>query len=689
MAGYDLAFSPVKSVSALWAVAGATLAGEIRAAHEEAVADALAFIERRVLHTRQGHKGARQVNTRGLLAATFVHRDSRAGDPDLHTHVAIANKVQAPDGAWLAIDGRTLYQAKVTISEIYTTALQARLQRLGLGFVEVGHNGKRPVYEIAGVDPRLLTRWSSRRRDINERSAELVAQFEADHERPPTPAEKIDLQAQATLETRPAKHEPRSEAAQRSAWRAEAEQVLGAHGVRRLLGALRAAPSRVVPSVDERWLSWAAHAALERVESERASWNEWHMRSEALRLVRAARIPLELIDTCVDRIVGTALGQDHSVRIATSRRLPDEPDVLRRPDTTSVYQAAGSTRYTSQRILRAERRLVGTAGLAGGRVADANSVTLALLQALANGEPLNAGQRLLVHTMATSGRRLQLAIAPAGTGKTTAMRALATAWTTSGGSILGLAPSAAAAEQLRLQLAPAAHGRDCAADNLAKLAWAINHRDPLADLIGPDTLVIIDEAGMADTLTLDHVVSWCVERGASVRLVGDNQQLGAIGAGGVLRDTAAEHGELRLDEVVRFASPAEAAASLALRAGDTGALGFYLDHDRVHVADATIAPARQFYAWLADTRAGRDALMLAPTHALVAQLNAAARCARLAGQGPGAEAALADGNRASAGDTVLTRRNDRTLTTGDTAWVRNGDRWRVLQVRRDGGLGAC
>jgi conjugative relaxase-like TrwC/TraI family protein len=206
VAGYDVTFSPVKSVSALWALADPVLAGHLRAAHEAAVADALAFVERRVLFTRQGHDGVRQVDTRGLVAALFVHRDSRAGDPDLHTHVAIANKVQTLDGSWLAIDGRVLYQAKVDASEVYTTSLQARLVGLGLGFVESGRDGRRPVSEVAGLDARLLVRWSSRWAAIERGVADLVGVFEADHERPPTPVERLALGEQATLATRPAKH---------------------------------------------------------------------------------------------------------------------------------------------------------------------------------------------------------------------------------------------------------------------------------------------------------------------------------------------------------------------------------------------------------------------------------------------------------------------------------------------------
>jgi hypothetical protein len=117
VAGYDLTFSPVKSVSTLWAVADLHLAGQIELAHQAAVRDALSFIERHALFTRQGRNGVRQVNVTGLVAAAFTHRDSRAGDPDLHTHVAVANKVQTLDGRWLSIDGRVLFKANVAASE--------------------------------------------------------------------------------------------------------------------------------------------------------------------------------------------------------------------------------------------------------------------------------------------------------------------------------------------------------------------------------------------------------------------------------------------------------------------------------------------------------------------------------------------------------------------------------------------
>ena len=133
---------------------------------------------------------------------------------------------------------------------------------------------------------------------------------------------------------------------------------------------------------------------------------------------------------------------------------------------------------------------------------------MALLEATANGVSLNAGQIALVREMSTSGARLQLAIAPAGTGKTTAMRALAAAWRHGGGTVIGLAPTAAAAAVLRDQI-----HTHC--ETLAKLTTSLHQRQlpEWAAGIGPSTLVVIDEAGMADTLSLDAAVSYIVEPG--------------------------------------------------------------------------------------------------------------------------------------------------------------------------------
>ncbi|HEX3205135.1 MAG TPA: AAA family ATPase, partial [Propionibacteriaceae bacterium] len=370
-----------------------------------------------------------------------------------------------------------------------------------------------------------------------------------------------------------------------------------------------------------------------------------------------------------------------SVALAAPADNIEEPDALRRIDGSSVYTVAGADLYTSQRILDAEARLVTTAGRRDGSAVDQVAVDLALLEMAANGTALDDSQASLVRQMCTSGARLQLAIAPAGAGKTTAMRALALAWTQDGGQVLGLAPSAAAAAVLGEQTG-------IRTETLAKLTWSLDHGElpDWAAAVGPSILLIIDEAGMADTLSLDAAVQFAINRGASVRLVGDNQQLAAIGAGGVLRDITHTYGALHLTELHRFTDPAEATASLALRDGKPEALDFYLDHGRVHVGDIATMTEDAFSAWVSDRAAGLDTIMLAPTRKLVAELNRRAREHRLTSQPAGREVRLADGNQASVGDVIITRTNDRRLRASPTDFVRNGDRWTVTKISTRGDI---
>ncbi|GCD91176.1 MobF family relaxase [Nocardioides sp. LS1] len=234
VAGYDLTFTPVKSVSTLWALADREIAKQIEDAHHSAVERTLAYLEKEVLFTRRGRGGIEQVNATGALATVFTHRDSRAGNPNIHSHVALSNKVQAEDdGKWLAVDGRVLFKANVTLSEMYNTLLEAELvARLGLRFARrdapnPGGDSKRAVREVVGVDERIAVAWSRRAAAIEGRRRELAVEFQTAHGRPPTAVESIALAQQANLETRQGKHAPRSEADQRAIWRAEAASVFG------------------------------------------------------------------------------------------------------------------------------------------------------------------------------------------------------------------------------------------------------------------------------------------------------------------------------------------------------------------------------------------------------------------------------------------------------------------------------
>jgi hypothetical protein len=286
------------------------------------------------------------------------------------------------------------------------------------------------------------------------------------------------------------------------------------------------------PIADPHWIADTADHILAVIEASRSTWQMWHVRAEAQRQVRTIDVSAEHATALVDLLVDQVL--DHrSVALAAPHDGIEEPEVLRRVNGSSVYTVAGADLYTSQRILDAEQRLLSTAGRHDGSAVDETAVDLALLEMAANGSVLDAGQASLVRQMCTSGARLQLAIAPAGAGKTTAMRALALAWTQDGGQVVGLAPSAAAAAVLGEQTG-------IRADTLAKLTWSLDQGElpDWATAVGPSTLVIIDEAGMADTLSLDTAVQFAIGRGASVRLVGDDQQLTAIGAADTMHGLA-------------------------------------------------------------------------------------------------------------------------------------------------------
>ncbi|PZS37138.1 MAG: TrwC relaxase, partial [Pseudonocardiales bacterium] len=639
VAGYDLSFSPVKSVSTLWAVAPREVAATIEAAHHDAVKDTLTWLEKNATYTRRGKGGVAQVEVDGLIAAAFTHRDSRAGDPDLHTHVAVSNKVRAKDGQWLALDGRPFFKNNVAASERYNTRLEALLiERLGLSFADRAGTdpSKRPIREIVGVDGALPRHWSKRRASIDVRRAALSAQFQTVHGRPPTPNEARELAQQANTETRQRKHEPRSYADQRATWRTEALAVLGGDvGLRDYVQRALHTPGRRQSRqrVTTRWVHEAAQEVLTTVQSSRAVWQENHVRAEAERRVRAAGVGLGDVDRAVDAIVTRALSPKLSVPLDSAEPI-SETAALRRSDGASVYTVAGSKLYTSREIVAAEQAIVAAAARKDGRTTAAATIDMALLESTANGVELNPGQVQLVRELAISGARVQLALAPAGTGKTTAMRVLSRAWTSpasdgaAGGSVVGLAPSAAAAAVLREEI-----GTNT--DTLAKLIHSLETGIAVPKWvteIGPDTLVVIDEAGMAGTPDLAKAIEYVLDRGGSVRLIGDDQQLAAIGAGGVLRDISEVHGAVTLSQVMRFTDPitgtpnhAEGAASLALRDGDSAAIAYYVDNNRIHVGDLSTATDDAYTAWSADRAAGRDSIMLAPTRELVAELNDRAR----------------------------------------------------------------
>ena len=189
--GFDLTFTVPKSASVLWALGNEATRVAVHAAHRAAVDQALGFVEQAVARTRVGQAGCRQIRTRGIVAAAFDHWDTRAGDPNLHTHVVVANKVQGPDGLWRSLDGKTVHAATVTVSALYDALLADELtRRLPVTWSHRSRGPRRnPAFELDGLDDTLLATFSTRSEQIHCAEQEWLAQFEAAHGRGPSRVE--------------------------------------------------------------------------------------------------------------------------------------------------------------------------------------------------------------------------------------------------------------------------------------------------------------------------------------------------------------------------------------------------------------------------------------------------------------------------------------------------------------------
>jgi hypothetical protein len=202
-------------------------------------------------------------------------------------------------------------------------------EALGVRFAERPgtHLAKRPIREIVGVDSRLNQRWSTRRAHINARRGELAIQFQKDHGRPPTPVEALHLAQQATLETRDAKHEPRSLAEQRSTWLNEAAAVLGGRDAVAAMVQTALTPAPETATIaDARWVAKTADHVLAVMEQSRSTWQMWHVRAEVQRQARTAGLPSErasvLVDLLVDEVLDRRSGALVPARAASTNRKP-------------------------------------------------------------------------------------------------------------------------------------------------------------------------------------------------------------------------------------------------------------------------------------------------------------------------------------------------------------------------------
>lgn len=616
--GFDLTWSAPKSVSLLYGLSDPVISGTVRAVHEDAVTQALGYLERNAFVVRRGAGGERQIGSHGMVAAAFVHRTSRAGDPQLHTHVLVANVAQGHDGTWSAPDGRLLYHHARTAGFLYQAALRAGLgEDLGVRFGPV----RRGMAELEGVDSSLLRAFSTRRREI-------------EHLLSATGSHSARSAEVAALVTRRAKEV------------AVDDTVTGL-------------------TLRERWLENA------RIAGYGANLIDVGLLDHVLRQERwRAPSPGELSEL-VNRLIGPkgvtahhsaferrdvvralAEGLPRGAVVADVEVLADR--VMQHPEVAALPSVGrgAELRHTTQDLLDTERALLKTAQLARGTQRGLASAP-AFRAALARFARLSNEQVAMVERLTRSGAGVDVVVGQAGTGKTLALAAARVSWETSGFEVLGTSLSARAARNL-------ADGAGIESKTLAKLLSGV--ASGVVE-VGPGHVVVVDEAGMVGTRDLARLIEVTHAADAKLVLVGDPRQLPEIEAGGTLAALVSRIGATELTQNRRQVDRSDRFALAALRQGRSEvALATYERAGRVHTA-ASLREAQVALvgSWTAAFEEGRDAVMLAVARQEVAALNELAR-AQLRQTGLLGLDVLESGGRGFAlGDRVVCLRNDRRL----------------------------
>lgn len=700
VAGYDLVLTPPKSFSVMWGLGTAEQRRILEQIQDRAVDLTMDYIQDKVIYTRRGAGGARQVKADGLLIARFNHWDNRAGDLNLHTHCALVNRVFA-EGTWTTIDGRILYQATVSGSEFYNTVvMDLAAQAMGMTPVPRPDTppGKQPVYEFEGVPLELIEEFS-RRSAIEARQAVLAEQYRAQHGKNPPKRVQYAQAQQATLDTRNNKNPPRSLEELCAEWRTRADAVMavaaqpgeqdndpGAH------------PLAQVPTTGDRRPRFQPEMIGEiaqRIEDElsrvRGTWTGFTIHAEAQRLLREYRF-----GSIEERITQTQLIVD-TVRDVLCR--PVYVELYEAPDRIAERESAmharlqskdkSTLKYTSEQVISAVQYMRDAVNSLSPLTVSSTVIRRqveAAEERIRRDVPdfaMGDDQQEMINHFLRARRLVAVAIGAAGSGKTTAAAVVARSWESTGARVLALGPSAQAAEVLGEKLG--VEGRTIA-DVLTR------DRVGIPTGIRAGDMLLVDEAGMASARDLADLTRIAAQHGAVVRLLGDPEQLAAVESSGVLRDLAERTDAPFLRQIHRFSDPDEARISLALRSGDTTVLDWYASHNRIRPGMKHQLPDLVFADYAADTAAGLVTVMVAPTNEMVRALNErAALHYRGTGVVAGPEVELSDGLRAAVGDIVVTRKNTSkypvNLGVGrKNARVKNGDLWKVTEVHADGSM---
>lgn len=637
--GFDLTFSAPKSVSVLYALGDDDVRGAVRDAHDAAVEAALGYMERHAAMGRRGKGGAQSVLGNGFLGAAFRHRTSRAGDPQLHTHVLVANMTRGPDGRWTALDGRRLYAHAKTGGFLYQAQLRAELvRRLGLQFTPV----RRGVGEVDGLPKPLLKAFSRRR-------AEVEAELERRGE---TSAGAAQV---AALHSRRAKEYGVSGETLTERWQQRArEHDFDPARTTDLLqrDAARAVNEAQVEEVEQHL------AGPDGLTRQRASFTRRDVvQAWCEQLPQGADLPL--VEDLAERLVSS----QQVVALASDVRPLARADVIRRADGRLVPATADERRFSTPELLALEQRILEQTERTD-RPSCATAATATVDAVLATRPELSDEQARMVRRLCEDGDPVAVVVGKAGTGKTFALDVARQAWQHDGHRVIGAALARRAAEELE-------QGAGIESATIAALLLDLR-RDATA-LLDARTVLVIDEAGMVGTRQLAEVLEHAHRAQAKVVLVGDHRQLPEIQAGGVFRGLVARGHGIALQENRRQDQPWEREALDLLRDGRADeALDAYQEHGRIHTADSAADVRSQLVTdWWGARRRDEPGVMIALRRSDVSDLNQCAR-ALMAATGALSGPELVLGDRVfRVGDEIVCLKNDRHLD------VANGTRGTV------------
>ena len=674
-------------------------AEEIEAALLDSAREAVAWLERHATYTRTGHHSARTGEWRdgdGLVASVFLHHISRDGDPHLHVHIAVWNRVQRADGAdkkWRTLDSRSLHNQRLAVAPVTDRIVETRLSALGYAMVprEDGNGA-----EVGGISQDVMNLFSSRSRALTPELKTLISQYQKTHGKPPSKRTVWLLGQQAAQNTRRTKAEARRTvagqagtaeptAAQRlAAWEAQTarREVQALSAVHQEVARFAAELAGRAPAVlDDAAKRKAARIAVAEVQQHHAVWSMAQLRFEVHRAlpVLKSSTDAEALVTEVAKLAVSGRAGTEVIQVTA----PDLTDVtslgVRASDGGSIYRPPNEERYCTLAHLDTEQQI-----LTAATCTVAQLVTAEQARAATERTGLNAGQRDAVVTMLTATTATTALVAAAGAGKSHTMAEFARLWTTfTGRRVIGLATATNAARVLASEGLAESYN---IAQFLGKIEGSDELRRPVP--LHQDDVLVLDEASQLSTTDLAMVQEAARAAGARLVLVGDTEQLGAVEAGGMFRLLAREVPCAELHEVRRFDAAWEAGASVRLRAGDFTAYADYDRHGRMRGADQDAAMDRAAGMWLADHLRGKNVLLLAGSNSEAADLSRRVQAKLIqlgAVQRP--HAALADGNQAGTGDLIRARLNTkinaggRELTNRDTLKI-TGWHGPHAQVRR-------